>query len=373
MNSRNARSGFTLIELLVVIAIIAILVGLLLPAVQKVREASMRTQCVNNLKQIVLASMTYESANHELPPGNNISANSTDANGGAYNIGPPCAGPYTGVLAYLLPYMEQNAVYSQIPTTYFVAGTTQGAWAYNTPPFDFQTAGGPGYPSSAPYIPYLPSSGGFPVNGSGIPSFSFPSIKSFRCPSDPVSLAQDVQSVADAYLFDYGSFYIDVVPVGTNYTPSGQIGLTNYIGCAGGYGNDTAQNFSSVNFVGIYVQNGSKPPTHITDIIDGTSNTIAFGEVYSSTDPGFAGHYALSWMGSSGMATAWGLPVDGTASEWYQFGSLHTNSVNFAFGDGSIRPITKAGTQQGGPGYATFVYASGMQDSRPVTWSLLGQ
>src|SRR5438128_2255075 len=93
----SKRSGFTLFELLVVIAIIAILIALLLPAVQKVRQAANRTQSANNLKQIAIAVHNYHDVNRKLPSG-------VDANG--------CS-----ALAYLLPYVEQNNLFQSIDFT----------------------------------------------------------------------------------------------------------------------------------------------------------------------------------------------------------------------------------------------------------------
>jgi prepilin-type N-terminal cleavage/methylation domain-containing protein/prepilin-type processing-associated H-X9-DG protein len=111
---RRGRRGFTLIELLVVIAIIAVLIALLLPAVQAAREAARRVQCVNNLKQLGLALMNYESAVGAFPWGE------VPHNLGAINV-PSC-------LCLMLPFLEQQALYNSCN---FSSGGNIGNWFWN--------------------------------------------------------------------------------------------------------------------------------------------------------------------------------------------------------------------------------------------------
>ena len=107
---RPKGNAFTLIELLVVIAIIAILIGLLVPAVQKVREAAARTQCENNLKQISLAVNTYHDTFKRVPP---VEGSPTPSN--AYGKYTSPTGKYGTVFFYLLPYVEQGPLYNLVP------------------------------------------------------------------------------------------------------------------------------------------------------------------------------------------------------------------------------------------------------------------
>jgi prepilin-type N-terminal cleavage/methylation domain-containing protein/prepilin-type processing-associated H-X9-DG protein len=245
--NRPSRPGFTLIELLVVIAVIGILVGLLLPAVQRVREAAARTKCTNNLKQIGLALHNYHDSNLQFPPGyvdGNMDPASTPDND---------MGPGWGWAAFILPFVEQNGVYNQIDFT-------QGV--------------------------------GVGVNA----QISQQPLSIYQCPSDPDQSA--------CILYNWNTYNAGNPPTIT-------VAHGNYVGCNGweecfnnagggsppGKGADGLSGQFGASGDGLFYRNSRKK---LTDVKDGTSNTIAVGERCASHSPS-------TWTGAvpQAMCPSW--------------------------------------------------------------------
>jgi prepilin-type N-terminal cleavage/methylation domain-containing protein/prepilin-type processing-associated H-X9-DG protein len=367
MTARNSshRAAFTLIELLVVIGIIAILIGLLLPAVQKVRAEAAVTQCKNNLHQIALAAANYETANGCFPPGLNVSPNSRDPNP-HYNFPVPWAGPYTGCLAYLLPFIEQGNVFDELynftppppapglaPGALFKRDTTCPAWAYGFGPFDFQD---PSVPSSF-------------WNGTGknYPQAANTTLKTYLCPADPGT--QALWIIDGGFINFTGPSVGWIVGTETIYAHvpnyGAELGRSNYLGVGGGYGLVPAgmpvpAKKLMIPYTGIYYVNSQ---TRGTDITDGTSNTLAFGEYLGGLHNDGSRDLETSWMGGGWLATFWGLaPKYGPQGNDYfngNFQSKHPgNIVNFAFADGSVHGISQS------VDYKVYIYASGKADGQ---------
>ena len=287
--SRSTRKGgFTLVELLVVIAIIGILIALLLPAVQAAREAARRAQCSNNLKQIGLALLNYESNYSVLPPGRM---------GCDKNLGRcPRQEQWVGTSAFvcILPFIEEQSVYDM---------------------FDFND--GPwGYSSSW----YLGS------NGEAIEK----RIAAYVCPSDTASEFSEHPQVSSAY------------NIGNRKAAVG-----NYATCAGSFGpmpSDVGKSGDykySANGVFYYLK-----AHKIRDISDGLSNTMFAGEVIDPHTQANSNIWSRGLRLQDTNRTTNNpvntLPDQGFAIDSYgfyynaAFSSRHPGGAQFVFGDGRV-------------------------------------
>jgi prepilin-type N-terminal cleavage/methylation domain-containing protein len=313
MQRTRTRRGFTLIELLVVIAIIAILIGLLVPAVQKVRESAARIQCANNLKQVALAAHNYQATFNNLPPGY-VGSNLPRTLAPMGSPNPPFqCNTFAGTLAYLLPYIEQDNLYKQFNID----------WSINSPP----DAG----------IGNQQAWWTTPSNTPGVSNFQLAQtkIKTYLCPSDNADTAKPTYNVY--YAFD--SWNNPSGPVATFFGvrdpseggaqgPSIVLGRTNYLPVAGSFGLIGDPFWDQ--YVG-YFYNRSR--VNLGSTPDGTSNTMLFGEGLGLMNGGK--HDRMwSWMGCSGVL-AWGVGTSSDA-QWFNFSSKHTGIVQFAMGDGRV-------------------------------------
>ncbi len=310
------RAAFTLIELLVVIAIIAILIGLLLPAVQKVREAAARMKCSNNLKQIALAAHSYHDANNGMPYSRKY--DKWDTYTWSQNI---------------LPYIEQNNVYNN-----YVTLTQTG------------------------YVTSYPGPNGFIGNNASQKLARESIIPAFNCPSDNGPQGGELGS-------DYGNMrgnYRACVGSGDTYgnTPAGQTAGPAF--AIGIYGVISGQSVDP----GVGTKSRQAKMTSITD---GTSNTVAFSEGIMPVASGWGGPIGTILSGNMGGGTfTTTLTPNSTAadqiigpcpvaqgdssykapcnsiggSNWWTPSaagahaaarSKHTGGVNTGMGDGSVR------------------------------------
>lgn len=304
MKVGTIKRGFTLIELLVVIAIIAILVALLLPAVQQAREAARRTQCKNNLKQIGLALHNYHDTHRAFPPGR--IRNTYSGIVSAW---------YTGNIAWLpriLPQMEQGNIFQTIDWN-----LGQG------------TSGTDGH-------------GG--VNGANPTGARRQIIPAFRCPSDPGS--GRVPWVTQAGVSVTGA------------TPNAGYASTNYVAAVG----DATR--LNANPPGLFGQNTRR---QMRDISDGTSNTLIVSETVigfyrlsvndsgnrtlcnaGNKDTNSSRQAGYSWFYSYFPQAAFFSSFVGPNSKEYDCGvnsdrvnqaarSVHTGGVQGLLADGSVR------------------------------------
>jgi prepilin-type N-terminal cleavage/methylation domain-containing protein len=231
---RRVRPAFTLVELLVVIAIIGTLIALLLPAVQGAREAARRTQCMDNVKNLGLGCLTYESVRKKLPPGKEVRYNAA-ASG---NCGDPGKNNFTNWALEILPYIEEKALFTDYR-------------------FDLM--------NSAPENERVVAT----------------NLKLMTCPSDPNGSRKVVPDNGDAgtNLFAVGS-YKGVS--GRSYAGDGAAGEAYWDSAkSSGTLDPTDRGSLSLLFnpsAGCFMGSMSRKPVRLVDIRDGTSKTMLIGE-----------------------------------------------------------------------------------------------
>jgi prepilin-type N-terminal cleavage/methylation domain-containing protein len=343
---KSRGSGFTLVELLVVIAIIGILVALLLPAVQSAREAARRMQCSNNLKQITLAAHNFHDTYKRWPPGF-VSHGFGPAPGGNAQNNQAFQGNYhyAGTLVYLLPYMEQSQIWDN--------------WGVETS-VDKYPYPATGY--SPPRTAWWDDTATF--------NLAKTRIKGYECPSANPYMQSDYISAFTEIYQDSGNtqapgpsiFAFIFSPPDPVYE---ELGRTNYAGVRGYFGGiidaDTGRIHAggwdySASFKGIF---DTRSKNRMADVLDGTSNVLAFGEVMGH----FSGKdYVISnpWANMSPLPTGWGFAEPHSRPTYHRFGAQHPGGVQFGLADGSVKMV--AATVD----FNAYVQVSGMADGEVV-------